>query len=281
MYADAQRRRLAKIQEAKALIKSIDSYLLNQLGILLTDSHERQLAFRVKISDIIGERLNPLSYNAKTMKIKELIASNRLSKKSINDMLVLSVAGDWGIDEDEKSTDDYTKCLVIRATEFDNVYNLKLENSRVKYRKIKNIKLDKMDIQENDILIEKSGGSPEQPVGRVAFITKDVLADKTLGYSNFIHKIRLDNTQVDPEYAYYYLSVMYRIGMTESMQSQTNGIRNLVMSSFLKQQILLPDNQTEIAKCIRKRYKAATSLEKEANDILNVAKTQIEKIILG
>lgn len=138
-----------------------------------------------------------------------------------------------------------------------------------------------MDVQEDDILIEKSGGSPEQPVGRVAIITKEILDHHTLGYSNFIHKIRIDKKEINPRYVYHFLSTMYRVGTTESMQSQTNGIRNLVMNSFLKQQILIPDNQNEIVNYIEAMYIKAASLEEEAMTIINQAKAKIEKIILG
>lgn len=72
-----------------------------------------------------------------------------------------------------------------------------------------------MDIRVGDILIEKSGGSPDQPVGRVALITDDTIRNNNvIGYSNFIQKIRIDQTQTNAEYVYYYLSTMYRIGMT-------------------------------------------------------------------
>lgn len=280
LYIQAQKAKQTKEQEAKRLVDSIDKYLLKELDISLPETQERQLAFKVKFSEILGEKLNPLSYNIKTLALKELIASNSLNKKSINELLISSIAGDWGLEEDEETTDDYIKCLVIRATEFDNKYNLKLDNSRAKYRKIKSSKLDKMDIQENDILIEKSGGSPDQPVGRVALITKNMIEDNTLCYSNFIHKIKLDKAQVNPEYAYYYLSTMYRVGMTEAMQSQTNGIRNLIMSSFLRQRILLPKNQDKIAEHIRDMYANAQKLEKEAYNILDLIKLKIEQIIL-
>lgn len=52
---------------------------------------------KVKFSEILGEKLNPLSYNIKTLALKELIASNSLNKKSINELLISSIAGDWGL----------------------------------------------------------------------------------------------------------------------------------------------------------------------------------------
>ena len=40
-------------------------------------------------------------------------------------------------------------------------------------------------------------------------------------------KIRVKG--IDANYLYYYLKTIYNIGGTDSMQSQTNGIRNLII----------------------------------------------------
>lgn len=285
LYTKAQVEKQTKEAQAKALLDGIDGYLLTELGITLPQTPKRQMAFKVKCSDILGERLNPMSFNATTLALKELINSMDTQKAPLNSLLISSIAGDWGLDEAEETGGggDYTKCLVIRATEFDNKYNLKLDNSRTKHRKIKSTKLDKMNIQAGDILIEKSGGSPDQPVGRVALITEEVLNNNELAYSNFIHKISLDHSKINSEYCFYYLTTMYNIGMTKSIQSQTNGIRNLIMSSFLKQLVLLPDlkKQEQIAAYIRSMYAQAQTKETEALQALATTKAKIEKIILG
>jgi len=281
IYNKAKREKQEKEEESQRLLDEIDTYLLAQLGIELPKEQQIELTFKVKASALIGGRYNPFSYSAKTAMLQELITSSPIKKKRVNEMLVLSSAGDWGIDEDEADGNDFVRCLVIRSTEFDNQYNLNLDSSRVKYRMVKRDKLEKMDLQEGDILVEKSGGSEDQPVGRVALLTSDVLQESTLGYSNFIHKIRLDKAQVNPEYAFYFLRTMYRIGMTESMQSQTNGIRNLSMPSFLKQYLLLPDNQEEITEQINHKYAQARKNQEQAKRIILEAKEQIERIILS
>lgn len=279
IYNKAKREKQEKEKESQRLLDEIDTYLLAQLGIELPKEEQRELTFKVKASALIGARYNPFSYSAKTAILQELITSSLIKKKRVNEMLVLSSAGDWGIDEADSN--DFVRCLVIRSTEFDNQYNLNLDSSRVKYRMVKRDKLEKMDLQEGDILVEKSGGSEDQPVGRVALLTSDVLQESTLGYSNFIHKIRFDKAQVNPEYAFYFLRTMYRIGMTESMQSQTNGIRNLSMSSFFNQYLLLPDNQENINEQINHKYAQARKNQEQAKRIMLEAKEQIERIILS
>ena len=281
IYSTAQKAKQAKDEQANTLLDSIDDYLLSQLGIILPTKEATQKIYKVKLSDLLGSRLNPAIYNPNTIALKNIQQSNTLPKMHLADMVISNIAGDWGKDESE-TADNYIKCLVIRATEFDNKYNLKLDNSRTKYRQIKTDKFNKLDVCSGDILIEKSGGSPDQPVGRVAYITDDIIQNNcNIAYSNFIQKIRIDKTQANAEYVYYYLSMMYRIGITEAMQSQTNGIRNLQMNSYFQQYVLLPDNQNEIANHIRNIYLKAKTLETEAIKILEMAKKQIEEIILG
>lgn len=280
IYTTAQKAKQAKEEQANTLLDSIDDYLLSQLGIILPAKEATQKIYKVKLSDLLGSRLNPAIYNPNTIALKSIQQSNALPKMHLADMIISNIAGDWGKDESEIA-DNYTRCLVIRATEFDNKYNLNLDNSRTKYRQIKTDKLNKMDVRTCDILIEKSGGSPDQPVGRVAYITDEIVKDNnTVAYSNFIQKIRIDQTKANSEYVYYYLRTMYRIGITESMQSQTNGIRNLQMNNYFQQTVLLPDNQNEIVKHIRAIYAQAKALEDEAVVVLESAKKQIEKMIL-
>ena len=70
--------------------------------------------------------------------------------------------------------------------------------------------------------------------------------------------------------------------MTENMQSQTNGIRNLILNEYLNLKIPLPplSVQEKIADEITKRKQKALNLQKEAKECLNSAKMQVEKIIL-
>ena len=283
LYQHAVEEKQTKEQKAETLWASIDDYLLKELEIVLPVNIKKERYFEVSIFDLIGERLDPISYNVKYKSLQKMIQNSPISKFRLKELIIQSVAGDWGLDEVEKVNKEYTKCLVIRSTEFDNKYNLNLDNSRVKYRNIKTNKLNKIDIRAKDLLIEKSGGSPDQPVGRIAILTDDILKSNTLCYSNFIHKIRVDSSKIIPEYAYFFLKTMYNIGFTESMQSQTNGIRNLIMSEYFRQNILLPNKskQQQIISNIQSLQSKAKQLQEEAREVLEKAKIEIEKMIIG
>jgi type I restriction enzyme, S subunit len=281
----AQTQKQQKESQAKQLLESIDTYLLTELGIALhtKKSYANDRIFLSSYREIVGSRIDPKLYDNSTKEIKNAISNSNYPKMPLKDLIIQSAAGDWGIDEGETYLEGYTKCLVIRATEFDNNGNLSLDNSRVKYRMIKDEKLISIDVKEGDLLIEKSGGSPDQPVGRVAIITKEYMDNHRLGYSNFIHKIRLDESEVIPAYAFYFLKAVHNMKLTDAMQSQTNGIRNLIMSNYFNQNIVLPSitKQDEIVKHIKDIQKQITKLKSDANSILENAKAEVEKMILG
>ena len=274
-----------KEAEAQRLLDSIDEYLLGELGIELPEQEENTLQSRMftrRLSEVSGGRFDPKLYDNKTKATKDAISNTSYPTEKLKKLLIHSVAGDWGKDIDEESGSDYQKCLVIRATEFDNLYNLKLDNSRVKYRFIPTNKIRKVDIQKNDLLIEKSGGSPDQPVGRIAILRKEILEDKNIFCSNFIHKFRV-SSQLHSEYLFCFLKTVHNVKLTDAMQSQTNGIRNLIMRDYFNQIIPIPpvEKQTEIANHITNIRSKAKALQQQAKADLEQAKKEVEAMILG
>ena len=103
-----------------------------------------------------------------------------------------------------------------------------------------------------------------------------MLDNYPLAFSNFIHRIRIDDKKAVPEYVFEYLRLMHNIKITEVMQTQTNGIRNLIMQEYFTQTILLPEQkkQEEIAVHV-------AQLQMEAEKIVSDAKGKVEKMLLG
>ncbi len=282
VYNAALSLRKKKLSVSKAKLASIDKYLLDELGITLPqkDNSLEKRIFTVNFSKVGGRRLDPKCYSTESQLINDAISKGTYECRMLKGFLVHSIAGDWGYDENEEKTNS-EKCLVIRSTEFDNEYNLKLDNSRAKYRNILKNKLDNINLQVGDLLIEKSGGSEEQPVGRVVIITDEILSLGNICYSNFIHKISV--TDILPEYLYCYLKTAHNIKLTDSMQSQTNGLRNLILKEYFNQLIPLPplEKQREIANNIAAIRAEAKRLEQEGEEILQSARLQVEQMIFG
>lgn len=287
IFENAYNEKKAKEAEAKALLDSIDSYLLEELGITLPEKQDKLLKNRVflrNINEVSGGRFDPNKYQPDTLALAETIEKSNHPKVKLKELVTQSFAGDWGIDDNDEFDENlYIRCLVIRATEFDNIYNLKIDNSRVKFRLINKVKFEKLDIKADDLLIEKSGGSEDQPVGRIAIIEQKFIDQTPIAYSNFIHKIRIDESKIYPSFLFYFLKTIHNIKITEAMQSQTNGIRNLIMNEYLNQLIIVPnvDIQIEIANKISQTKEQAKRLQTEAKAVLEKAKIEVERMILG
>lgn len=274
-----------KEKQAEELLSSIDKYLLQELGIMLPLEEKNGLENRmyyVSSNKILGDRFDPRKYNKKYQCLFSAIENTPFSRKPLKDLITDSISGNWG--KDESVTDEnLVCCLTIRATEFDNKYNLNLDSNRVKFRKYEPEIYERIKLLPNDILIEKSGGSDNQPVGRVAFIEKEMIKAQSLAYSNFIQKIVINEDIAIPRYVYEYLRLIHNIKLTEVMQTQTNGIRNLIMKEYLNLDIILPkkDKQKTIVKEILRRREQASKIKTQADLIIEKASLQLKKLLLG
>lgn len=125
---------------------------------------------------------------------------------------------------------------VIRNANFTK--DCKLDYTNIAYLDVEEKQYEKRKLQCGDIIVEKSGGSDNQPVGRT------ILFEKRTGdysFSNFTAVLRIiDGYPALPEYLNMYLQAVYQTGITKSMQTQTTGIHNLIFDQFLAIPILVP-----------------------------------------
>ena len=111
---------------------------------------------------------------------------------------------------------------VIRNTNFTKEGSL--DDSDIADTEVETRKLEKRRLQFGDIILEKSGGGPKQPVGRVALFDKP---DGTFSFSNFTAALRVrESEELDFRYLHKFLHWTYLSGVTERIQSHSTGIRN-------------------------------------------------------
>lgn len=108
---------------------------------------------------------------------------NNFDTFQLKSVLTRNDAGDWGTEPDNNAVG------IIRSTNFNNDGKLDLKD--VAYRTLLPQKFAEKKLYANDILIERSGGSDTQPVGRVGFITEAIAKDD-YAFANFIQRISLD-----------------------------------------------------------------------------------------
>ncbi|MBI4646630.1 MAG: N-6 DNA methylase [Bacteroidia bacterium] len=225
-----------------AITDYLRKFIENNYNIKI-DKKVNNKIFTLTLKDVINNRLDPNAYHHEILEFKNQIVKSHLPKLKLSDCLSKSVAGEWGEDPEKFFPDEnYQLCYVLRNTNFDNNFNLNFSDVALRY--IKKDKIEKIKLQINEILVEKSGGSPTQPVGRVAII-KNLPTDKPTVFSNFLQKIVVDNTKFDPDYLFVYLQTLYKRGYMVYIQNQTTGIKNLIMNEFMDILVLKPEIVTQ------------------------------------
>ena len=135
-----------------------------------------------------------------------------------------AISGEWG-------NDDLTGegIPVLRTTNFTN-------EGLVNYANVVTRDLGKKDIskkylQPGDIIIEKSGGSDNQPVGRVIYFDGP---ESTYLFNNFTGLLRVNDTQTwISRYVFYALFANYQFGGTRCYENRTTGLHNLKTDAYV------------------------------------------------
>lgn len=156
-------------------------------------------------------------------------------KAPIESLLESSFAGEWGAEPRGK----VSNTIVFRGADFNA--SGRLSASAGVPRSIPLEKLKKIALRPGDILLEKSGGSPDQPVGRVSFFQA---MHGPAASSNFLQTLR-PRKDVDAEFLFYLLQYEYRTGRVLPFQQQTTGIINFRLRDYLKEIVNLPSDSRE------------------------------------
>ena len=125
-------------------------------------------------------------------------------------------------------------------------------------------------LQPGDILLERSGGGPTQPVGRVCLFRGD---DKEHVFGNFCQRLRPQTDACAPAFLFWYLYSFHLRGGTEQYQNRTTGIRNLQYKRYLQQEIPVPplDAQRRIVTDIERQTIAVDRARRAATAQLAAA----------
>jgi len=135
----------------------------------------------------------------------------------------------------------YVSVGVIRNTNFHK--NGSLDFSDIAQLDVEVKQFSNRQLRFGDIVLEKSGGGPKQPVGRVCVFEKE---DGLYSLSNFTSAIRIKNPkELDYRYLHYYLKHLYIAGETEKIQTHSTGIRNLQLSLYKEFLVPLPPLVTQ------------------------------------
>ncbi|MCG2651367.1 restriction endonuclease subunit S [Alloprevotella tannerae] len=172
------------------------------------------------------------------------------------------IGGGWG--QEEQTNDFSVQASVIRGTDFPKVRQYDISTCPRRFHKKRNYQA--RQLEDGDIIMEISGGTSEQPVGRVALITQEIIdrfEDSKVICASFCKLIRLQMNLVSPYFFYYWMSFLYNTRMITRFQLQSTGIVNFQFESFLRKgEIMLPT--MTIMKSFEKRI---SSIHKQINKL--------------
>lgn len=265
IYRTVQIERREKYKQAKQLLDSIDSYLLDELGIKLPqkDNSLSKRIFTTKFSEVSGGRWD-CSYAFKS----SVLASElqKIKCETLENLIICNPQ--YGANEEAVDFSD-GNTRYIRITDIDENGNLK--NTDLK--STNNIE-EKYLLNENDILFARSGS-----VGR-CYIHKD-MSIKAI-FAGYLIRFLLNQNLVNPDYLFYYCnSSIYKFWVDSIQRPAVQA--NINSQEYKSLKIPLPPlpKQKEIASHIREIREQAKQLQVEAEQILQDAKKQIENMILG
>ena len=130
----------------------------------------------------------------------------------------------------------FVRVGVIRNANFTKKFTLSFDN--VAYLNVEEKQYLSRKLEFGDIIIEKSGGGENQPVGRPVLFLK---TEGDFSFSNFTQMIRIANKEsVLPSFLQQVLVAFYVSGVTLNLQSNTTNLRNLDFKGYLDLLVPIP-----------------------------------------
>ena len=154
----------------------------------------------------------------------------------------------------------FVKVGVIRNANFTKYFTL--DYSKIEYIDVEQRAFEKKHLLHGDLIVEKSGGSDKNPVGRAIFFDGE---DGLFSFSNFTMCLRCkDQTTLMSKYLFYLLLCIYSRGDMVAMQTQTTGLHNLLVEKFMAMTFPLPPfaEQKRIVQKIEELFSLLDCIEK-------------------
>lgn len=252
-----------KEQEAKELLESIDSYLLDELEITLpeVDNSLEKRIFEIKFSEISAR------FDAPSNQKNEVLISDKYEHIDFNDILY--------IDPSIQKTSNDTLCSFIPMEKISDEY-AQADISLNRYFSESN---GYTKFQNNDLLWSKI--TPCMENGKSAVVDD---LENGIGFGSteyYVFRIKNDTVNISYIHAFFRLKVLRQ--NAKKYFSGTAGHQRVSKEFFYKLKIPLPsiEKQNDIAEHIQGIRNRAKQLQDEAKLELENAKKEVEKLILG
>ena len=149
----------------------------------------------------------------------------------LSEIIDVFIAGDWGNEAPSLETPHAVSC--VRGADIVPISDNEFCNIPLRY--VSDRSFQQKQLQEGDIVIEKSGGSPTQSTGRVLYISKVLLSALTnVVCSNFCVTLRVKGGW-NSYFVFQYWQHLYNSGVFFNFEGKTSGIKNLQLDMVQSQ----------------------------------------------
>jgi restriction endonuclease S subunit len=257
----------AKEKQAQELLNSIDDYVLGELGIKLPELKDK-MCFSVDSEDIKNQRIAPDYYQPRFTKTEKAIKNAKYKIAKLKDVLEYVKKG---IEVGSKAYTD-EGAPFVRVADIDDL-KINIQNTAKKisfdlYQELKNA----YKPMAGELLYSKDGS-----IGFCAIVE---------GYDDFITSGGILRLKINDKFNSYYIKTLLSSKLFKIIAGQKSIgaiIKHLLPEELLNFQIPLPPLaiQNKIASEVKKRMKKSEDLKSEGQRLVEEAKSEVEKIILG
>ncbi|EAK4449576.1 restriction endonuclease subunit S [Campylobacter upsaliensis] len=258
-----------KENKAKELLDSIDSYLLEELGIILPLRANNTLDSRIytqKISALSGSRFDANYHQPYYKKFEQALESGKYKTLRLVDICQFrrgSFPQPYG---NQEWYGGANAMPFVQVADIDDNFELKEKTNQ----QISQLAQPKsVFVSQNTIILSIQG-----TIGRVAITQYDCYVDRTIAIFTELSNL------LNQHFLAYMLSILFK-NKADTARGIT--LKTITKEEFRNFKIPLPPltEQERIAKEIAQRKATAKALKQEAKELLESAKKEVEHIILG
>lgn len=235
----------SKVEEIKNLASGATYKEINKTVFSGVEATIPDLVTQKQIAGVLSVYDDLIENNTRRIKILEQMAQTIYSERfnygdkmpkgwkilKLRDCLKYYVGGGWG---NETKTDEFpSPAYVIRGTDIPKIVAGNISECPLRFHKKSNF--ESRRVESLDIVLEVSGGSKGQPVGRQYLITEELLNqfDEPVIFASFCKLVRINQEVVSPYQITLLFDELYKSGKIIKYQIQSTGISNFKFEQFI------------------------------------------------
>ena len=262
-----------KESEAKALLESIDSYLLGELGIELPeqDNTVKSRIFTTNLREETGSRLDPFYHTNYFKTVIETINASIFNCRKLKEVISFLESGsrptggvsnipDGVLSFGGEHVNDRCEIEILKPKYIPIEFHEKIKNTETKLL---------------DILLVKDGAT----TGKIGILENPEFENQNINEHVFMIRT---NEEINPYYLVYFLHS--KAGQIQ-IQRVITGATVTGLTKDVVRNLIIPypsqNKQNEIANHIQDIRSRAKALQQEAAQVLEAAKQEVERMMLG